>query len=251
MGTVREAAAAIASIGGPDEGPAVVWSDETHAACKKGQQLWLDALENGEFTPPGAKEPFVLAPFVLIGATTNPGQLLRPLLDRFTVRESLDFYSTGEIEKILRRYAGIEGFAFDDAGYAHLAAVGRGTPRIANAILRRVARFGEVADLDAMTGPDVEKALAQLGIDEFGLDPLDRRILKDGLAGQDSPIGIEALADMLCLDSDAVTNREPYLMRTRLIKRLSGGRVLTKHGYHVLRCVDKEFTMPTPPWVGL
>jgi Holliday junction DNA helicase RuvB len=230
---VNEVASALAKIGEPEDGPAVVFVDEIHGVCKKGQLLLLSALEDGWFQPSGAQR-FDLAPFCMIGATTNPGQLSRPLRDRFGIREALTYYGLTDMTRIIRRYADKRGIKLGVGAAALIASVGRGTPRVATrGILSRVAVFAKVAGVDVLTVKDTRDALERLGIDEHGLDPQDRTILR-ALLNQSRPVGIDALASMLGIDNDAITQREPYLLRCGAMQRSGRGRVLTRKGYRML-----------------
>lgn len=237
MTKINDAACALAKIGEPADGPCVVFMDEIHGVCKKAQTLLLSALEDGFIQPSGMAERLVLAPFVMIGATTNPGQLSRPLLDRFTIREALDYYDQPELEQIITRYAEHCGLAMDTDAVTAVANVGRGTPRVANGIVRRVATMAKVAGTTDIAGEDItdptQGVLARLGIDEHGLESQDRKILT-ALAGQSRPVGLDMLANMLGIENDAVKNRESYLLRSRLISCTKGGRVLTRSGYRAI-----------------
>jgi Holliday junction DNA helicase RuvB len=229
---VNEVANALASIGEPDDGPCVVFVDEIHGVCKKGQLLLLSALEDGWFQPSGA-ERFVLAPFCMVAATTNPGKLDRPLRERFGIRETLDYYSESDLEQVVKRYADEQNIKLDDDAAYLIAAVGRGTPRVATALLRRVAVFARVGGEEVITADGAQEALNQLGIDDYGLDPQDRAIMT-ALCEQSRPVGIEPLAAMLGTDNDSITQREPYLLRCGALRRSGRGRVLTKQGYRML-----------------
>ena len=232
LAKVSDVAKALAQIGEPADGPCAVFVDEIHGVCLKGELLLLSALQEGWVQPSGA-ERLELAPFVMIAATTNPGQLSRPLRERFQIREALDFYAEDELAQVITEHARDKNVALEDGVADVLATVGRGTPRVANALLRRVAAFSRVAGSDCVTGDDLLEALDHLGIDDYGLEPLDRKIMT-ALAGLTGPCGIDALAAQLGLDNDAVTSREPYLLRSGLLRRGGRGRVLTRAGYRAL-----------------
>lgn len=232
LGTVKDAAAAVAAIGEPQDGPVLVFVDEVHLAVKKAQGLLLSALEDGYIAPSGVQR-LQLAPFVMVAATTNPGLLSRPLRERFAIQEQLDYYPVDEMTSIIERYAGTQDVKLGEGVAELLASVGRGTPRVATALLRRVAAFAEVADVETITADDAREALGRLGIDDHGLDKGDRAMLA-ALTGLSAPVGVEALAATLSTDTDSILQREPFLMRSGLMVRSSRGRVATRQGYRVL-----------------
>jgi Holliday junction DNA helicase RuvB len=230
---VNEVASQLAKIGEPEDGPCVVFCDEIHGVCKKGQLLLLSALEDGWFQPSGAQR-FELAPFCMVAATTNPGLLSRPLRERFGIRETLDYYANTEMEQIIARYAEKQGIALEDGVAALIAEVGRGTPRVATALVRRVAVFARVGGAETITVEGAREILdKRLGIDKYGLDAQDRALLT-ALCNQDRPIGIDPLAALLGTDPDSITQREPYLLRCGALRRSGRGRVLTRQGYRML-----------------
>lgn len=239
---VNDAAAALARIGERGDGPALVFVDEIHVICKKAQVLLLSALEDGWFQPSGA-ERIELAPFCMIAASTNPGLLDRPVLDRFGIREALDYYPAEVLEAIVVRYAAAQGVALGEGAAALIASVGRGTPRVANSLFRRIAVFARVAGLECVSADIVRAALGQLGIDEFGMEAKDRAILR-ALFGQSTPVGIETLAARLETDAETVKSREGYLMRLGLLRRSGRGRIATKGAYRALGEIP-------PVWVPL
>lgn len=249
LSNVRDAANAIANIGTVEDGPCLVIIDEIHDACAKAQTLLLTALQDGYVQPSGAPRR-ELAQFAAVGCTTNPGKLQRALRDRFTVRESLSFYSKPEMVQILREHADRESVTIDDKAIELIANVGRDTPRIAIGLFTRVTVFARVSGEDTITGDGTAEVLWNaLGIDEYGLEPFDRDIL-GALIGQSSPIGIEALSARLVVDSDAVVNREPYLMRVGALARVRGGRAATRFGYRVWNAsADSDQRVPAPIWV--
>jgi Holliday junction DNA helicase RuvB len=229
---VRDVANALARIGEPEDGPAVVFVDEVHGVCKKGQLLLLSALEDGWFQPSGA-ERVELPEFCMIAATTNPGLLSRPLRERFGIREALDYYDEATLQLIVQHHATAQNVDLDDDAAYLIAAVGRGTPRVASALLRRIAVFTKVGGATVVTAEYAQEALERLGIDDNGLDPQDRALL-GALCGQSTPIGVQALAAQLGTDEDSITQKEPYLLRSGLIRRTGRGRVATKQAYRAL-----------------
>lgn len=232
LGKVGDVANALARIGESEDGPAVVFVDEVHAVCKKGQLLLLSALEDGWFQPSGA-ERVELAEFCMIAATTNPGLLERPLRERFGIREVLDYYDEETLQRIVQHHAAAQELELDEDAAYLIAAVGRGTPRVAAALLRRVAVFARVGGEAVITAECAEEALERLGIDDYGLDPQDRAML-GVLCEQSAPVGVAALAARLGTDEDSITQREPYLLRSGMLRRTGRGRVAAKAAYRAL-----------------
>jgi Holliday junction DNA helicase RuvB len=162
-----------------------------------------------------------LKPFTFIGATTRAGMLSAPLRDRCRIRETLDFYSVGELAKLVQRNAKKLGVYLPSGGAERIARCSRGTPRIANNRLRWMRDFG-VATNDQLT-----EALTMLGIDEHGMESRDRKYLDALKTFGGGPIGVAALAHTLSVDEDTISNEiEPYLLRQKLITRTPRGRKL-------------------------
>jgi Holliday junction DNA helicase RuvB len=239
LDNIKAVAAQFARIGEFEDGPCVVFVDEIHILCKKGMTLLLSALQEGWFQVSGSK-PFYLAPFVLIAATTNPGKLDRPLKDRFGVQETLDFYELDEMVKIINRYANRVGVELGEGAAEVIANVGRETPRIATALLRRVIAVCEVGESD-ITAQNALEALAIIGVDQNGLTKPDIKLIT-ALCGNSRPIGLIALASLLNTDNDTVTELEPYLQRKGFIERRGQGRVATKKGYRAVGLIPPAWT---------
>lgn len=177
-----------------------------------------------------------LPPFTLIGATTRAGLLSKPLHDRFGVTHRLEAYGPEDLAVIVRRSAGILGIEIEPGGEIAIASRSRGTPRVANRLLRRVRDFAEVRRAGLVTEEVATEALGLLGIDEAGLDRHDRVIL-DTLAHKFSggPVGLTTLADAIDEEPDTIDGvYEPYLIQLGLLKRTPRGRVLTQRGYEHL-----------------
>ncbi len=174
-----------------------------------------------------------LPPFTLIGATTRTGLLTSPLRDRFQIQERLDYYSPKELEKIVERSARILNAKLERAGGEEIAKRSRGTPRIANRLLRRVRDFAEVEGDGKITLALADSALKKLGIDDAGLDQMDRRILLtviDKFAG--GPVGVETIAAAVGEERDTIEDvYEPYLLQEGLIQRTPRGRTATARTY--------------------
>jgi len=170
-----------------------------------------------------------LPQFTLIGATTRTGLLTSPLRDRFQIQERLEYYEPRFLEQILERSARILGVKLDPSGGAEIARRARGTPRIANRLLRRVRDFAEVEDTGQVTKELASKALDRLQIDQLGLDPMDRRILStivEKFGG--GPVGVETIAASVGEERETVEDvYEPFLLQQGLLHRTPRGRVAT------------------------
>jgi Holliday junction DNA helicase RuvB len=177
-----------------------------------------------------------LKPFTLIGATTRTGLLTKPLHERFGVTLRLDFYPPEDLERIVRRSARLIGIACDDAGARDLAARARGTPRVANRLLRRVRDFAEVEGSGVIDGPIVRFTCERLDVDAAGLDEMDRRLLRVLVEHYDGgPVGVETIAAALAEPRDTVEDvYEPYLLQQGFLGRTPRGRVATRKAYEHL-----------------
>jgi holliday junction DNA helicase RuvB len=177
-----------------------------------------------------------LPAFTLIGATTRTGLLTTPLRDRFGVSHRLEHYGPDDLGRIVRRSAGILGIEIEPDGDRAIAERSRGTPRVANRLLKRVRDFAEVRGAGVVSGEVAEEALGLLEVDAAGLDRHDRTIL-DAIAVRFSggPVGLSTLAASVDEEEDTIEDvYEPYLLQRGLIKRTPRGRVLTERGYEHL-----------------
>jgi Holliday junction DNA helicase RuvB len=169
----------------------------------------------------------------LIGATTRTGLLTSPLRDRFQIQERLDFYTPGELQQIVTRSARILGVKVDREGCEEISSRARGTPRIANRLLRRLRDFAEVEGNGTITRALADSALKRLDIDPSGLDHMDRRILKtiiEKFGG--GPVGVETIAAAVGEERDTIEDvYEPYLLQEGFIHRTPRGRLATAHAY--------------------
>jgi Holliday junction DNA helicase RuvB len=167
--------------------------------------------------------------FTLVGATTRAGMLSAPLRDRFGLMYHLDYYDPAELQQIVERSARVLDVAIDDAGAATIAKRSRGTPRIANRLLRRVRDFADVRADGVVSGPVADEALRREGVDERGLDRLDRaylRTIAEGYSG--GPVGINAIAATLTEDLETLEDVvEPYLLKIGFVQRTATGRKTT------------------------
>ncbi|HET9014353.1 MAG TPA: Holliday junction branch migration DNA helicase RuvB [Thermomicrobiaceae bacterium] len=213
----------------------VLFIDEIHRVARPAEELLYMAMEDYRVDViigkgPGATAiPLELAPFTLVGATTRAGLLTAPLRDRFGFTGHLDFYDTGDLERILRRSAGLLGVDLRDDGAAEIAGRSRGTPRIANRLLRRVRDFAEVRADGVVTEAVAKAALAVYDVDLLGLDRLDRGVL-DALVRRfgGGPVGVGTLAVAVGEEVGTVEEvAEPFLVRAGLLARTPRGRIAT------------------------
>jgi len=175
--------------------------------------------------------------FTLIGATTRAGMLSAPLRERFGLTYHLDYYSTEELTRIVTRSAGVLGIAIDLEGAATIACRSRGTPRVANRLLRRVRDFAEVRAGGTITQAVADEALRREGVDALGLDRLDRAFLQT-IAEQyrGGPVGLNAIAATLTEDAETLEDVvEPYLLKAGFVVRTASGRKVTPQTYEHLR----------------
>ena len=182
---------------------------------------------------PGARSLRLdLSPFTLIGATTRASLLTKPLRDRFGIVFRLDHYSPAELVRIAQRSAGILGIAMQDDAAAELAQRARGTPRLANRLLRRVRDFAQVRGDGAIDHATAVAALDLLGVDAEGLDRLDRELLRMiAETFEGGPVGLSTLADAIGEDRGTIEDvYEPYLLQKGLLQRTPRGRVITRLG---------------------
>ncbi|MDR1071829.1 MAG: Holliday junction branch migration DNA helicase RuvB [Rickettsiales bacterium] len=217
----------------------VLFIDEIHRLPVAVEEVLYGAMEDFKLDimlgeGPSAKSVRIDLPrFTLIGATTRTGLLSNPLRDRFGIDLRLGFYSPADLSKIIARSAKILGYEIEAAAAEALAASARGTPRIANRLLKRARDFAENANAKSIGAAVVGTTLAQLKIDAAGLDEIDREYMgaiARHFAG--GPVGIENLAAILAEPADTIEDViEPYLMQSGLIQRTPRGRVLTDAGY--------------------
>ncbi len=174
-----------------------------------------------------------LPPFTLVGATTRAGLLTSPLRDRFGIVQRLEFYNVKDLTHIVSRSARLMGIEMDEAGAVEVAKRSRGTPRIANRLLRRVRDYAEVKGDGVVTSAIADLALNMLNVDEHGFDHMDRRLLLtliEKFSG--GPVGVESLAAAISEERGTIEDvLEPYLIQQGFISRTPRGRVVTSHAY--------------------
>ena len=222
----------------------VLFLDEIHRLSRPAEELLYMAMEDFRVDVivgkgPGATSiPLQLPHFTLVGATTRAGLLPSPLRDRFGFTAHLDYYESEELEKVLSRSASLLNLTIDGAAIAEIAGRSRGTPRIANRLLRRVRDFAQVSGSSHLTLSHALEALKIYEVDEKGLDRLDRAVLLaliDRFNG--GPVGVSTLAIAVGEEVETVEAvAEPFLVRNGLLARTPRGRVATQAGYaHVGR----------------
>ena len=214
----------------------ILFIDEIHRLSKVVEEFIYPAMESFQIDFLVDKGPYAktikfnLKRFTLIGATTRSGLLSAPLRDRFGMFFHLEFYSPEDLETIIKRSANLLGIPIDDGGASQIAMRSRGTPRIANRLLRRVRDWAEVKADGKITADATNNALATHGRDEKGLDRIDRRLL-DVIYSlyKGGPVGIEALASSMNEETDTIEDVvEPYLLKMGFIRRTPRGRELTQ-----------------------
>ena len=220
----------------------VLFIDEIHRLSRAIEEVLYPALEDFAIDIIIGKGPAArsiridLPKFTLIGATTRAGQLTSPLRDRFGVIQRLELYSTDELCRIIQRSAVILGVACDKDGAYEMASRSRGTPRIANRLLKRVRDFADVMGNGVITKKIAKIALDRMEIDELGLDSLDKRMLTMIIKGYNGgPVGLETLAS--AIGEEAVTLEdvyEPYLLQQGYLTRTPRGRCVTRKAYEHL-----------------
>lgn len=183
-----------------------------------------------------------LEPFTLIGATTRAGLLSSPLRERFGITRDLDFYNEQDLVLIVKRSASILGVEIDQEGAYEIARRARGTPRVANRLLKRVRDYAQVRAGGKITRDVAVDALALEGIDEYGLGELDRKLLMTVILNyKGGPVGIEALASTLQIETDVLLDVvEPFLLKSGFIIRTSQGRKATEKAYSLLNISHKS-----------
>ncbi|OGX41390.1 MAG: Holliday junction DNA helicase RuvB [Omnitrophica WOR_2 bacterium RIFCSPHIGHO2_02_FULL_68_15] len=221
----------------------LLFIDEIHRLSKVVEEFLYPAMENFQIDFVIDKGPyaktikFTLKRFTLVGATTRSGLLSAPLRGRFGMLFHLNFYGPEELVTILTRSAVILGVALDDAAALEIARRSRGTPRIANRLLRRVRDYAAVKADGRVTLAIAQQALAAQGIDPLGLDDVDRRVLRAIVETyRGGPVGIEALAATINEEADTITDViEPYLLKAGLLRRTPRGREVTRAAAEHLR----------------
>ncbi|MBQ2228052.1 MAG: Holliday junction branch migration DNA helicase RuvB [Firmicutes bacterium] len=230
----------------------VLFIDEIHRLNRAVEEVLYSAMEDFALDIVTGKGPgassirFELPRFTLIGATTRAGSLSAPLRDRFGILAKFELYNENELAAIMRRTARILNVEIDEESTRMLATRSRGTPRVANRLLKRVRDFAQVLGTGKIDPPIVESTLRSLGIDELGLEELDRRILKLIIEQfQGGPVGIDTIAASLGEERVTIEDAyEPYLMQAGLLHRTLKGRMASINAYRHLGLDVPKSMMP-------
>ena len=225
----------------------VLFVDEIHRLSPVVEEVLYPAMEDFQLDimigegPAARSIKLDVPPFTLVGATTRAGLLTSPLRDRFGIVQRLDFYSSDDLETIVRRSAGILNLPVENNGVQQIAMRARGTPRIANRLLRRVRDFAEVQADGVVSGEVAISAMDMLEVDPTGFDAMDRRLLLTIIEKFDGgPVGIESLAAALGEERGTIEDViEPYLIQQGFMMRTARGRVATRNAY-------LHFSLPAP-----
>jgi Holliday junction DNA helicase RuvB len=237
----------------PDD---VLFIDEIHRLSRAVEEILYPAMEDYALDlvlgkGPGARNVRLALPrFTLIGATTRYAMVSPPLRDRFGAVYRLDFHSEEALSQIIRRSARILGIAIDDAGAAEIARRSRGTPRVANRLLKRVRDFAQVMADGAISEDVARRALARLEIDRLGLDEVDHKVLRAIIEKFDGgPVGLETIAASISEEPDTIMDvYEPYLMQVGFLQRTPRGRMVTRLAYEHLGIEPRRsVAAPQPP----
>ncbi|MGC4115632.1 MAG: Holliday junction branch migration DNA helicase RuvB [Myxococcales bacterium] len=217
----------------------VLFIDEIHRLNAVVEEYLYPAMEDRCIDIPLDSGPHArtirmeVPPFTLVGATTRTGLLTSPLRDRFQIQERLDFYAPADLQTIVRRSAKILRIPIEEGGCEEIARRARGTPRIANRLLRRLRDFAEIEGDGRITQEIADKSLGRLEIDARGLDPMDRRILEtiiDKYGG--GPVGVETIAASIGEERDTIEDvYEPFLMQEGFLQRTPRGRMATRRAF--------------------
>jgi len=228
----------------------VLFIDEIHRLNHVVEEILYPAMEDYQLDlvigqGPGARSVKMALPrFTLVGATTRTGLLTPPLRDRFGMALRLDFYTPDELVAIVKRSAGLLGVKLDAAGAIEIGRRSRGTPRIANRLLKRLRDYAEVKGGGTITAKVADAALSMLGVDHMGLDDMDRRIILATIDKfQGGPIGVETLATMVCEEKNTLEDvYEPFLIQVGFLIRTPRGRMATPAAYeHFGRTLPRRF----------
>jgi Holliday junction DNA helicase RuvB len=217
----------------------ILFLDEIHRLHPSVEEILYSAMEDFRLDivigqgPSARSHKLQLKKFTLIGATTRAGRITPPLRGRFGIIHRLDYYKKEDLQKIIKRSASILKVAIDDKGADQIAHRSRGTPRVANRLLRRVRDYADVKGEGKITGNEATNALDMMEVDTLGLDEVDRKILMtiiENFSG--GPVGINTIAAAIDEEKDTIESiYEPFLMRIGFLERTTRGRKVTKKAY--------------------
>ncbi|MHC4479602.1 MAG: Holliday junction branch migration DNA helicase RuvB [Planctomycetota bacterium] len=231
----------------------ILFIDEIHRLDVRVEEFLYTAMEDffiSIIIDPGPHSRAIrmdLKPFTLIGATTREGLLTPPLRSRFQILERLDFYTTQELRQVVRNSARVLEIGVEERAAELVAARSRGTPRIANRLLRRIRDVAQAAGHETITPPIAEEGLRRLGVDERGLTELDRKVLRVLSNNGGRPVGLKTIAAVVGEQEDTIQDvYEPFLIREGLLERTARGRMITAQGIELM----KNEAAPDPPREG-
>ncbi|MFN7537792.1 MAG: Holliday junction branch migration DNA helicase RuvB [Burkholderiales bacterium] len=238
-GPVLERAGDLAALLTNLEKNDVLFIDEIHRLSPVVEEILYPALEDFQIDimigegPAARSVKLDLQPFTLVGATTRAGMLTNPLRDRFGIVARLEFYSPAELQRIVMRSAGLLNAPIDEAGALEIARRARGTPRIANRLLRRVRDYADVKSNGSITASLSDAALAMLDVDPVGFDVMDRKLLEAVIHKfGGGPVGLDNVAAAIGEERDTIEDViEPYLIQQGFLQRTPRGRVATANAY--------------------
>ena len=220
----------------------ILFIDEIHRMPRMVEEMLYSAMEDffidiviGE-GPTAHPVHFPLPPFTLIGATTRAGLLSAPLRDRFGILSHMEFYNVEDLQHIIERSASVLQTPIETGGSLEIARRARGTPRIANRLLKRIRDFAEVQGSGSVTQPIAHKALTLLSVDKKGLDSVDQRLLKTMIENyRGGPVGLSTLSANIGEEIETIEDMiEPFLLQNGFIQRTPRGRVVTSYAYEHL-----------------
>jgi len=226
----------------------VLFIDEIHRLNKNVEEILYPALEDFNLDIVIGKGPTAksirleLPHFTLVGATTKAGSLSSPLRDRFGIINRLELYEKSDLSKIVKRSAKILGYEINEEAAYEIASRSRGTPRIANRLLKRVRDFAQFEEKEIIDLEVTKKTLESLDIDELGLDNIDRELLKSIIVNfNGGPVGIETISSLIGEDRDTIEDvYEPYLMQIGFLSRSKRGRIVTSSAYKHLNMEENN-----------
>lgn len=255
-GPVLERAGDLAALLTNLEPNDVLFIDEIHRLSPVVEEILYPALEDYQLDimigegPAARSVKIDLPPFTLVGATTRAGMLTNPLRDRFGIVSRLEFYTADELSKIVMRSAGLLNVRASLEGAMEIACRSRGTPRIANRLLRRVRDFAEIKAEGCVTQPVADAALKMLDVDAIGLDVLDRKLLLAVLEKfEGGPVGVDNLAAAINEERDTIEDvLEPYLIQQGFLKRTPRGRMATAITYQHFNIIPSKSDLMDDLW---